>query len=118
MSNIELWHSLIIYKSASKGAKKMAEKTKDEEKIQVTIKLKKSMHDEVEKFAEKLGISKTQLIINLIDTGLDDVKIFNALKLYDLMMIGGRITRSIKEKFYKGEAVIEDGELKIKVEKK
>ena len=88
---------------------------KEEEKIQVTIKLKKSMHDEIEKFAEKLGISKTQLIINLIDTGLDDVKIFNSLKLYDLMMMGGRVTRAIKEKFYKGEANLEDGELKIKM---
>ena len=95
----------------------MGKNIKDEERIQITIKLKKSMHDELEKFAEKLGISKTQLIINLIDTGLDDVKILSALKLYDLVMVGGRVTKAIKEKFYKGEASIEDGELKIKMPK-
>jgi hypothetical protein len=93
----------------------MVKKTKDEEKIQVTIKLKKGMHDELEKFAKKLGISKTQLIINLVETGLDDVKIFDELGLYDLVMLGGRVTRAIKEKFYKGEATVEEGELKIKM---
>ena len=93
----------------------MAKKVKNEEKIQITVKMKKSMHDEIEERAEKLGISKTQLIINLVDTGLDDMKIFSALGLVDLVMIGGRITRTIKEKFYRGEAVIEEGELKIKM---
>jgi hypothetical protein len=94
----------------------MAKKLKDEEKIQITIKMKKSMHDEVEELAGKLGISKTQLIVNLVDTGLDDMRIFNTLGLVDLVTIGGRITKSIKEKFYKGEAVIKEGELKIKME--
>ena len=38
----------------------------EEEKIQITIKLKKSMYDEIESYSERLGISKTQIVINMI----------------------------------------------------
>jgi hypothetical protein len=95
--------------------KELKQKELDEERIQITVKIKKSMHDDLEKMAQKLGISKTQLVVNLIDTGLDDVRILDKLGINDLVMIGGRIARKMKEKFYLGEANIENGELKIKV---
>lgn len=95
----------------------MKKKEIEDEKVQMTIKIKKRTHDELEEMAKKMELSKTQLVVNLIETGLDDVKIFNKLGLTDLMIIGGRITKKIKEKFYSGEATIENGELKIKMQK-
>jgi len=90
-------------------------KDTEDEKIQITVKIKKSMNEELEKMSKKTGINKTQLVINLIDTGLDDIRIFEKIGAYDLMMIGARIAKGMKEKFYFGKASIEDGELKIKM---
>lgn len=95
----------------------MKQKEIDDEKIQITVKIKKSMHDDLETMAQKLGISKTQLVVALIDTGLDDVKILDKLGITDLVMIGGRIATKMKEKFYTGEARVENGELKVRMKK-
>lgn len=89
---------------------------KEEEKIQINIKLNKSKVEEIEKLAKRLKLSRSKMIKNLIDSGLDDAKIIDRLKGFELFMAGGKIVEMMKEKFYKGEVKLEEeGELKVKL---
>jgi hypothetical protein len=44
----------------------------------VNVKLDKSAIEQLDQYAKKLKISRQQLMENLIDTGLEDMKILNA----------------------------------------
>jgi len=60
-------------------------------------KWKKSRHDEIEKMAKKIGISKTQMMLNLMDNGLDDARISNNIGIFDVIviMVVGRLAQKI-----------------------
>ena len=55
------------------------------ERPQITLKLDKSAIEKLDKYAKELKITRQQLMENLIDTGLDDLKI---LKASGMLMIG------------------------------
>jgi hypothetical protein len=74
-----------------------------EAKEQYTVMLKPSVVKEIDKLAKKLGVSRSQLMANLIDIGLDDAKLFNNLGLFRLVMAGGKAAGKLKKAFYKGE---------------
>lgn len=94
----------------------MARKDKEEKKTQITLNIKDNTLEEVDALAKKLNLSRSQLIVNLMESGLDDAKLLDGFGLFDVFMSGGKLAKSIKEKFYKGEARLEGGELKMQLE--
>lgn len=93
----------------------MARRQKDEKKTQVTINIKDNTLKEIDDLAKKLNLSRSQIVVNLVESGLDDAKILDELGAFDIFMAGGKLAKSIKEKFYKGLATMEDGELKMTI---
>ena len=94
----------------------MARMQKEEKKTQVTLYIKDSTLEEVDALAKKLDLSRSQQIVNLMESGLDDARLLNKFGAFDIFMAGGRLGKSIKELFYKGKASLEDGELKINLQ--
>ena len=94
----------------------MARMHKQEKKTQVTLYIKDSMLEEVDALAKKMDLSRSQQIVNLMESGLDDARLLNEFGAFDIFMAGGRLGKSIKELFYKGKASLEAGELKINLQ--
>jgi hypothetical protein len=93
----------------------VARKEKEEKKTQVTLNIKNDTLKEIDELAKKLNLSRSQMVVNLLENGLDDTKILDSFGIFDVFMAGGKFARSMKEKFYKGQASLEDGELKMKL---
>lgn len=74
-----------------------------EPKKQFTVMLKPSVVERVDKFADKLELSRSQMMSNLIGMALEDADIFDKSGLLDIVKVGGKVLRDIKEKFFKGE---------------
>ena len=92
----------------------MARPKVKEPKKQYTIMLKPSVVKEIDRIAEKLELSRSQMMSNIIDVGLGDVKLFDKMGILDLSMVGGKLASSLKEKLISGEVKIDDkGDLQI-----
>jgi len=74
-----------------------------EAKKQYTIMLKPTVVAEIDKLAKKLDLTRSQLMANLVESGLDDAKLFDNLGLYKMVMAGGKAARKLKQAFFKGE---------------
>lgn len=74
-----------------------------EAKQQYTVMLKPSVVKEVDEFAEKLEMTRSQFLSNLIEIGLDDVKLFNKSGFLWVVKSGVKAARKLKEAFYKGK---------------
>ncbi|HEY0090389.1 MAG TPA: hypothetical protein VGB37_16185, partial [Candidatus Lokiarchaeia archaeon] len=73
----------------------MARRQKDEKKTQVTINIKDNTLKEVDDLAKKLNLSRSQIVVNLLESGLDDARILDELGAFDIFMAGGRLAKSI-----------------------
>jgi len=75
-----------------------------------SIRLPVRTADQVEKFAGKMGLSSNQLINNLVDVGLDDLRLLNSVGL----LVVGRGVRDLVDKIRHGEIKMNgQGELPI-----
>jgi len=75
-----------------------------------TVRLPEKQGAEVEKFAEKMGLSTNQLMVNLVNVGLDDLRMLNSVGL----LVVGRGLRDLVEKIRSGEIKVNgQGELPI-----
>ena len=74
-----------------------------EAKKQYTVMLKPSVVKEVDKLAKKLEVTRSQLMGNLVESGLDDAKFFNNIGLFKLVLMGGEIARKLKLAYYKDQ---------------
>ena len=81
----------------------MARPKLKEAKKQYTIMLKPSVVNEIDKLAEKLDLTRSQLMGNLVESGLDDAKLFDNLGLFKIIMGGGKAARKLKQAFFKGD---------------
>lgn len=85
-----------------------------ETKQQFTVMLKPSTVKEIDKLAEKLEMSRSQFMANLIETGLDDAKTLDKVGMLSLFRAGGKLAAKLKNKFLSGKAKVDDsGDLKI-----
>jgi hypothetical protein len=73
-------------------------KKENKEKI-FTVKVEKSKIKEIDKFAKKMNMNRSQLIRNLVDTGIDDLKIMNSTGLLTLSLRGVDGLKRVKELF-------------------
>ena len=63
---------------------------KSEEKIdvKVTFKLSASKVEKLDQFAQQIGVTRSQLVRNMIDTSLDDLAILRTTGMLSLAMKG------------------------------
>lgn len=86
-----------------------------EPKHQFSVMLKPSVVEEIDKFAEKYNLTRSQLMANLMEIGLEEFRALNRLGLTPIVFHTMEIMKVFKEKLFKGEvSLTEKGEIKIK----
>lgn len=81
-----------------------------EAKQQYTVMLKPSLVKEIDEMAEKLELTRSQFMANMIGVGLDEAKAMDGLGLFKLVMAGGKAASKIKKAFYNGNLGFLNGE--------
>ena len=74
-----------------------------EAKKQYTIMLRPSMVTEIDQLAKKLNLTRSQLMGNLVEIGMEESKVFDNLGLFKMVMAGGKAAMKLKQAFFKGE---------------
>ena len=93
----------------------MARPKLKEAKQQFTVMLKPSTVAEIDRLADKLDLSRSQLMANLVEAGLDDAKTLDKLRAYDLIKTGGKIFSEIRHGLLSGKfKVKKDGGIDLK----
>jgi len=86
-----------------------------EPKHQFSVMLKPSIVDEIDTFAEKYNLTRSQLMANLVEAGLDDLRALNKFGIIPAVFHTMEIMKLFKEKLFKGEVSLTDkGEIRIK----
>jgi len=86
-----------------------------EPKQQYTLMLKPSVVEEIDKLAHEVELSRSQLMANLIESGLEDAKILKKIGFLKLAMLGDKVSQKFKRGLLGGKYTVdEDGELKVK----
>ncbi len=86
-----------------------------EAKQQYTIMLKPSIIVEIDKYAEKYNLTRSQLMGNLVESGLDDMKMLDKFGVIPLIYQGSNILKAFKEKLFRGKVSMNDkGDIQIK----
>jgi aryl carrier-like protein len=73
-----------------------------EAKKQYTIMLRPSVVEEIDQLAEELKMTRSQLMSNLIQVGLDDARVFKKAGLFKVIMAGGEIAEKLRKAFFTG----------------
>lgn len=85
-----------------------------EPKHQFSVMLKPSKVEEIDKFAEKYNLTRSQLMANLMETGLDEMRALDKIGIVPLVYQGSNIMKKFKEKLFNGKvSVDEKGDIKI-----
>ncbi|MBN2254624.1 MAG: ribbon-helix-helix protein, CopG family [Deltaproteobacteria bacterium] len=93
----------------------MVRPKKDEAKKQYTVMLEPSTVEEIDKLAEKIGITRSQLMRNLIITGIEDTKMLDKLGIIGTVKIARDLYEKIVIGISKGKIRLDDkGELEVK----
>lgn len=79
----------------------------------ITIKVTESELKEIDHYAKKMRINRSQLIRNLVNTGLSDVKLMNKTGLLTMALKGFDLLDHIKESLGKDQYQVEDGKVII-----
>ena len=87
----------------------MARPKVEEPRQQYTVMLRPSVVREIDEIAKVLDLSRSQLMGNLILSGLDDAKLLKKLGALSLLMVGGKAGRKLREALLGGEIEIEEG---------
>jgi metal-responsive CopG/Arc/MetJ family transcriptional regulator len=85
-----------------------------EPKHQFSVMLKPSTVDEIDKFADKYNLTRSQLMANLMETGLDEMRTLDKIGIVPLVYQGSNLMKKFKEKLFNGKvSVDEKGDIKI-----
>lgn len=79
-----------------------------EAKHQFTAMLKPSVVEEIDKYAEKIGLSRSQMISNILDIGLDEIRAMDKWGLLRVGVFTRDIVDKIRDKIYSGKISIDD----------
>jgi predicted transcriptional regulator len=84
-------------------------------KEQYTVQLDPNFVEKLDKMAEKIGVSRSQLMRNLLINAYDDAVMLDKIGLLAAFKFGQKMIKKIKEGIASGRITYdEDGELKIK----
>jgi hypothetical protein len=93
----------------------MARPKEKEPKIQQTVMLKPSVIKEIERIADKAGLTKSQFMGNLIDAALDEALAMERLGILRTIIVGSDIMKKFKKALFSGMVELDkDGNLEIK----
>ena len=86
-----------------------------EPKHQFSVMLKPSVVDEIDKFADKYNLTRSQLMANLMEGGLDEMRTLDKIGVIPLVYHGTNIMKKFKEALFNGKVSLDDkGDIKIK----
>jgi hypothetical protein len=93
----------------------MARKPVAETRQQYSVKLRPSTVAELDKLADKLKLTRSQLMGNLIETALEDAKLLNKGGIFTAVVIADEVMRKFKEYLFNGKiSLTKEGELEIR----
>jgi hypothetical protein len=93
----------------------MARPEVKEPKKPYTIMLKPSVVEDIDKMAEKLGLTRSQFMGNLVETALEDAKMMDDVGLFKVVMIGDKVMRKFKEALFSGRVSLDkNGKLEVR----
>ena len=85
-----------------------------EAKQQFTVMLKPSVVQELDRMAEKAGLTRSQFMGNLIELGLDQVRIMETTGVFKVAVISRDLMAAFMKKVYSGKVALDKkGDLKI-----
>ena len=82
--------------------------TKNDDIFRLTVKVKKDKIAELDKYAKKMKINRSQIVRNFIDSGLDDVKVLERSGFLKMAMVGVNLLDLVKDSFISGKFKIQD----------
>ena len=80
-------------------------KTQD---LQLSVKINASKLNEIDLYAKKMNLSRAHLVRNLIDAGLDDLRVMNNTGILSLAVRGIDLLEIIKSALSEKRFVIQD----------
>ena len=84
-------------------------------KQQYTIQLDSDFVAKVDKMADSLGLSRSQMMRNLMESGYEDAAMLERVGLFAAFKLGDKLIRKIKEGIASGKITFDkDGEIEIK----
>jgi metal-responsive CopG/Arc/MetJ family transcriptional regulator len=85
-----------------------------EPKHQFSVMLKPSVVDEIDKFADKYNLTRSQLMANMMEAGLDEMRTLDKIGVIPLIYHGTNIMKKFKEALFKGKVSLDEkGDIKI-----
>jgi hypothetical protein len=86
-----------------------------EPKHQFSVMLKPSVVDEIDKFAEKYNLTRSQLMANLMEVGLDDMRALDRFGITQTVYLGVNIMKKFKEALFSGKVSLDEkGDIEIR----
>ena len=86
-----------------------------EPKHQFSVMLKPSVVDEIDKFAEKYNLTRSQLMANLMEVGLDELRALDRMGIVQTISMGSNIMKKFKDALLNGKVSLDEkGEIEIK----
>jgi len=77
--------------------------------------LKPSKVDEIDKYADKYNLTRSQLMANLIEVGLDEMRTLDKIGVVPLVYQSSAIMKKFKEKLFSGKVSLDEkGDIEIK----
>jgi len=77
--------------------------------------LRPSVVGEIDTFAEKYNLTRSQLMANLMETGLDELRALDKVGLVPIVYQGTKIMKKFKEALFNGKVSIDEkGDIEIK----
>ena len=81
----------------------------------VSVTLKPSKVEEIDKYAEKYNLTRSQLMGNLLEAGLDELRVMDKIGIVPIVYQGSNIMKKFKEKLFNGKVLIDQkGDIQIK----
>jgi metal-responsive CopG/Arc/MetJ family transcriptional regulator len=86
---------------------------------QITIHLTPGFAKKIDEMAERLRVSRSTLVRNLLETAYEDARVMESTGMLAAVQFGQKLISKIKEGIASGKITFdEDGELEIKRKKK
>ena len=81
---------------------------------QYTVQFDPEFIEKIDKMAEKLGLSRSQMIRNLTESGYEDAVMLDRFGLFSAFHLGQKVMKKVKEGIASGSIrVTKEGDLKI-----
>ncbi len=84
------------------------EKIKKDDIFRLTVKIDRETIAIVDKYAKKMKTNRSQLVRNLIDSGLDDIRLLECSGFLKMAMVGVDALDLVRKAFKSGSYKIQD----------